>query len=196
MPGQSNRQSRIKIKDASGHEVDVNELIRNKGASGASTPGTGPGSSAPSPVSVEKQQTRRPPIRMETEEAKQKRLKEEEERKRKEKAEEERKKKEKEEEERKAKEEVERKKKEEEERIKKAEEDKRRREEDERRKKEEEERKAKEEGGTILHLENCGHIHKLAEWCPSILMAKEDHWWRHMLAKVEVDGLAGRSRVG
>lgn len=145
MPNQSNRQSRIKIKDPSGHEVDFRDLVNKQGTSGASTPGTGPGSSAPSPVSIEKQQNRRQPVRLESEEARQKRVRDEEERKKKEKEEEDMKRKQKEEAERKQKEELERKKKEEEElRLKKEEEEKRRKE-DERRQKEEEERIAREE---------------------------------------------------
>ena len=154
VPSEPTRQIKIKIESAPGHEVDLNDLARKKGmstaSSGVSTP-TGASGTSPSPVPEHK----RVAVRLESEEAKQKRIaeeaaKKEEDKRKRRKEEEERKKKEdearkKEEEERLKKEEEEKKRKEEEERekerIRKEEEEKeRQRLEEERRRKEEEER--------------------------------------------------------
>ncbi|KAI5116077.1 hypothetical protein M0805_003834 [Coniferiporia weirii] len=134
-PQLQQRQNKIKITDASGHEVDLNGLRKQGG-----TPST------PTTPAMDKQ-NRRTMVRMETEEARLKRIAEEkakrdeEARIQKVKEEEERRKKE-------AVEEVERKRKEEEERVKKAEEEKKRKEEElelERIRKEEERVKREEE---------------------------------------------------
>ncbi|TDL22991.1 hypothetical protein BD410DRAFT_769393 [Rickenella mellea] len=146
VPGQVNRASKVIIKDASGHEVDLAAIRKGpSGGAGASGGAVMPLPAAPSTPSPDRREAARRSIRMESEEERKKRLqREEEEAKAKaKKAEEEKAKKEAEE--RKVREEEERKRREEEEAKLKAEEEKKRKEEERLRVEAEAKRKAEEE---------------------------------------------------
>ncbi|KZT21061.1 hypothetical protein NEOLEDRAFT_1121622 [Neolentinus lepideus HHB14362 ss-1] len=124
------RQSKIVIKSTNGQELDLKAFQKTPSQSGAPVV---PPSPVPSPA-------RRPAIRMETEEAKNKRLAEEREKERVKKEEEERRRKDIEDKERKQREEAEKKKKDEEVRVQREEQERKRRVEEEQKKKEEEEK--------------------------------------------------------
>ncbi|KAL5512629.1 hypothetical protein ACEPAG_3282 [Sanghuangporus baumii] len=127
-PPSTQRQSKIKITDASGHEVDLDRLRKH---------GSAPSTASSTPASDKN--GRRAAIRLETEEARLKRIEEERQQKEKEEGEERKKREAKETEERKRREEEEKAKAAEEARIK-AEEERKRKEEEEQRRKEKEEK--------------------------------------------------------